>query len=296
MMLTQGLVQLVDLVAAASPSPEPVVIDEDKVSPGFIALALLTLGESAAKLVLSDPERYSPERFAEFVEQARRVRVAGEVVVATDDERIRAAVEAFGGRAVMTRADHPSGTDRVAEAADLAFLALPHAASMAAAKELRRRGVAVIDLSADYRLKDAALYKEWYDHDHTDPQGLAEAVYGLPELYRDDIRTADLVAGPGCYPTAALLGLVPLARAGLIGGTVVIEVADDGMGIPDEEQAKLFERFFRSTAATTQAVPGAGLGLTIAKTIAEAHDGEISLRSTEGVGTTVAVRVPLLDG
>jgi N-acetyl-gamma-glutamyl-phosphate reductase len=100
--------------------------------------------------------------------------------------------------------------DRVAEAADLAFLALPHAASMSAAQALRHRNVLVIDLSADYRLKDPAVYKIWYEHEHTDPDGLRDSVYGLPEIYRARIPPARLIANPGCYTSASILGLAPL--------------------------------------------------------------------------------------
>jgi len=80
--------------------------------------------------------------------------------------------------------------------------------------------VRVIDLSADFRLRDADVYAEWY-RDHPAPELIAEAAYGLPELYRERIADADLVANPGCFPTAAILGLAPLARAGLIGDVVI---------------------------------------------------------------------------
>ena len=85
------------------------------------------------------------------------------------------------------------------------FCCLPHGASAAAVKELLPRGKKVIDLSADYRLNDAAEYAKWYGLEHADPRDLKDAVYGLPELYRDEIRTASLVANPGCYPTSAIL-------------------------------------------------------------------------------------------
>ena len=104
----------------------------------------------------------------------------------------------------------PFDADRVAESADVAFLALPHAASLAVVPALRERGVSVIDLSADYRLKDARVYADWYEHEHTDPAGLREAVYGLPELYRAEVASARLVANPGCYTSASILGLAPL--------------------------------------------------------------------------------------
>ena len=104
----------------------------------------------------------------------------------------------------------PFDADRIAEVATVAFLGLPHTASLAVTPSLRDRGVRVIDLSADYRLKSAETYKTWYGHAHTDPLGLAAAVYGLPEIARAAIPTANLIANPGCYTTTAILGLAPL--------------------------------------------------------------------------------------
>jgi N-acetyl-gamma-glutamyl-phosphate reductase len=101
-----------------------------------------------------------------------------------------------------------------------AVVAYPHGAAAPLVKELRARGVRVVDLSADFRLRDPATYGMWY-REHQAPELLGEAVYGLPERYREQIRTADLVANPGCYPTATLLALAPLARAGLIEDVVV---------------------------------------------------------------------------
>jgi N-acetyl-gamma-glutamyl-phosphate reductase len=103
---------------------------------------------------------------------------------------------------------------------DAAIVAYPHGAAAELVGELRRRGVKVIDLSADFRLRDAAVYEEWY-RAHPAPDLIADAVYGLPEHYRDEIAEADLVANPGCYPTAAILGLAPLARAGLIADVII---------------------------------------------------------------------------
>jgi N-acetyl-gamma-glutamyl-phosphate reductase len=104
----------------------------------------------------------------------------------------------------------------VAERADCVFCCLPHGASAAAVAELLPRGKKVIDLSADYRLNDAAEYAKWYGVQHPDPKRLGETVYGLPELYRERIKKAALVANPGCYPTSAILALAPLLRAGAI--------------------------------------------------------------------------------
>ncbi len=119
--------------------------------------------------------------------------------------------------------------DRLAESAEVAFLALPHKASLVLAPELRRRGMRVIDLSADYRLKDATVYEDWYEHKHTDPEGLREAVYGLPELFRSRIAAAKLVANPGCYTTASILALAPLLAEGLIETNSIIIDAKSGI-------------------------------------------------------------------
>jgi N-acetyl-gamma-glutamyl-phosphate reductase len=103
---------------------------------------------------------------------------------------------------------------------DAAIVAYPHGASAPFVARLRARGVKVVDLSADFRLRDVETYEEWY-RPHPEPELIANAVYGLPELYRDQIIGAELVANPGCYPTATILALAPLARAGAIADVVV---------------------------------------------------------------------------
>jgi N-acetyl-gamma-glutamyl-phosphate reductase len=103
---------------------------------------------------------------------------------------------------------------------DAAVVAYPHGASAPAVAELHERGVKVVDLSADFRIADPEVYAEWYG-EHGAPDLFGHAVYGLPELYREQIAAAHLVACPGCYPTAAILGLAPLARAGLIADVVI---------------------------------------------------------------------------
>jgi N-acetyl-gamma-glutamyl-phosphate reductase len=103
---------------------------------------------------------------------------------------------------------------------DGAVVAYPHGAAAELVAALVARGVRVVDLSADFRLRDPAVYAEWY-REHPEPGLLPEAVYGLPERYREQIAGARIVANPGCYPTATLLALAPLARAGLIGDVVV---------------------------------------------------------------------------
>ena len=99
---------------------------------------------------------------------------------------------------------------------DLVFFATPNGIAMNSAPELLQKGVRVIDLAADFRLKDAAEWKHWYQVDHECPQLLEQAVYGLPEINREKIRSAKLVANPGCYPTAVQLALAPLLENKLV--------------------------------------------------------------------------------
>jgi len=117
---------------------------------------------------------------------------------------------------------------RIAEKADLIFTALPHKAAMEVVPTFLALGKQVIDLSADYRLHDAAVYGEWYEQ-HLNPELLERAVYGLPEIRREEIAGADLVANPGCYPTSIILGLAPLLKAGLIDPASII--ADSKSGV-----------------------------------------------------------------
>jgi N-acetyl-gamma-glutamyl-phosphate reductase len=108
--------------------------------------------------------------------------------------------------------------------ADVAFYCLPHGESMAAVSAARRAGARCVDLSADFRLRDVAVYEQWYQVGHVAPELLPGAVYGLSEVYREQVAGADLVANPGCYPTSVLLALYPLARGGhLREGRVIVD-------------------------------------------------------------------------
>jgi len=129
-----------------------------------------------------------------------------------------------GGPLVCEKIDHAA----IAGRCKLAFLCLPHEAAMEHVPRLLALGVKVVDLSAAYRIKDVATYEAAYGHRHTDAVNLSRAVYGLPEFARGEIRGAALVANPGCYPTAAALAIVPLLRAGLIGGKGLIVNAASG--------------------------------------------------------------------
>ena len=106
---------------------------------------------------------------------------------------------------------------------DLVFSALPHKASAEACIPVLEQGVKVVDISADFRLKQADEYTEWYGVDHPDPTYLEEAVYGLTELHRDDVSTSRLVANPGCYPTSAILGLAPAVTSKIITQDIIVD-------------------------------------------------------------------------
>ena len=107
------------------------------------------------------------------------------------------------------------GSDPVPEM-DVVFLALPHTVAMKHTSAFLDRGVRVIDISADHRLKDPAVYKKWYGKEHAEPRNLSRAVYGLCEFHREEIAGADLVANPGCYPTGAQIAVAPLLKNGLL--------------------------------------------------------------------------------
>ncbi|MFA4889015.1 MAG: N-acetyl-gamma-glutamyl-phosphate reductase [Candidatus Omnitrophota bacterium] len=112
---------------------------------------------------------------------------------------------------------------------DLVFLALPHTVSMELAPLLLKAGKRVIDLSADYRFADTAVYEKFYQTKQKDPANLAQAVYGLPEIYRAKIKGAKLIANPGCYPTASILGLAPLLALGQVDLASIIIDAKSGV-------------------------------------------------------------------
>ncbi len=105
--------------------------------------------------------------------------------------------------------------ERISEKTDFLFTAVPHKTAMEIVPKFYRKGKRIVDLSADFRLKDANIYEKWYQK-HTATDLLPESVYGLPEVHREEIRKAKIVGNPGCYPTGALIGLIPLVKNGLI--------------------------------------------------------------------------------
>ena len=123
----------------------------------------------------------------------------------------------------------PIDAKEIAKAAEVAFLCLPHTKGIGLVGKLIKSGLKVIDLSADFRLKDARTYEKWYKVKHTDKERLKEAVYGLPEIYSAKIRRARLVANPGCYPTGAILAAAPLVTGKMINKDAIIIDAKSGV-------------------------------------------------------------------
>ncbi len=118
---------------------------------------------------------------------------------------------------------------QLAERADVVFGCLPHVASMETVPALLAAGLKVVDLSADYRLNDAAVYEKWYGHAHTDPGRLGSTVYGLPELFAEQIRGQSLIANPGCYTSTSILALAPLIAGGYVESRGIIIDAKSGV-------------------------------------------------------------------
>lgn len=131
------------------------------------------------------------------------------------------------GRLSLAVEDLPA--EEIAARADCVFSCLPHAASAEIAMKLLAAGTRVVDFSADYRLDDPVTYEKWYEHRHPDPGRLGKTVYGLPELFAEQIPDARLVANPGCYPTSAILPLAPLLKAGLVEPTDIVIDSKSGV-------------------------------------------------------------------
>jgi N-acetyl-gamma-glutamyl-phosphate reductase len=145
-----------------------------------------------------------------------------------DNPEVAALHPSLTGR--IQRRCEPFDADRLlAHGVECAFGCLPHGASMSTLPALLDRGVRVIDFSADYRLRDPNVYAQWYGESHDDLAHLAQAVYGLPEIYGDEIGTAHLVANPGCYPQGAILGLAPLVAGNHIDRERIIVDSKSGV-------------------------------------------------------------------
>jgi N-acetyl-gamma-glutamyl-phosphate reductase len=165
----------------------------------------------------------------------------------------------------------------IAQKADVIFLALPHVTAQEAAFRFVQLGKKVIDLSADYRLADPALYEKWYEHCHQYPDLLKSAVYGLPELHRDRIKKASLIANPGCYPTGAILGLAPLVKQKTVDLTTII--IDSKSGVSGAGRSPSLAHHY----------PEVNEGLMAYKIGTHRHTPEIEQELTELAGNQVTI-------
>jgi len=181
---------------------------------GGLVFQLLRVGYSMVQVAILGASGYSALELIKLLLRHPEVEITALTTRQTDACHVDEVHPALAGRLEL-KLENLSPV-QVAERADCVFCCLPHGASAAAVKELLAAGKRVVDLSADYRLNDPAEYAKWYGTEHPDAARLAETVYGLPELYRERIKGAKLVANPGCYPTGACLALAPLLRKGVL--------------------------------------------------------------------------------
>lgn len=183
----------------------------------------------------------------------------------------------------------PIDPEVLAKKADVALMCLPHKVAMESVPCFLAAAMKVVDLSADYRLKNPADYLQWYQHEHVDLRNLAEAAFGLPEYYRDRIRSAKLIANPGCYPTSSILGIAPFVKRGLVEPADLIVSAASGVsGAGKEakpehhfpERNETFEAYGVGThrhmieiQRTLEDIAGASLNLTFVPHLVPMHRG-----------------------
>ncbi len=181
-------------------------------------------GEELLKILLKHPEvkiTYLSARLDKYPQKVNEL--FPEIEVITSGEKIKIEIEELN-------------LEKVKKVCDLVFLALPHGVSLEIVAQLVNAGKPVIDLSADYRLNDPEVYEKWYQKKHTHPDLLKKAVYGLPELYRDELRAkskelnkACIIANPGCYPTSAILACAPVLKENLVEPDSIIIDAKSGI-------------------------------------------------------------------
>jgi N-acetyl-gamma-glutamyl-phosphate reductase len=169
---------------------------------------------------------YTGEEIVKILAGHNKIKLSSLSAIVEKEEPISEIFPSLRGRTDLVCRKPDTG--RTVRESDIVFLALPHRISMEAAPEFLKAGKKVIDLSADYRL-EPDVYKRWYGAEHKDRANLGSAVYGLPELYKDAIKKADLVANPGCYPTSIILGIAPLIAKGLADPKHI--VADSKSGV-----------------------------------------------------------------
>jgi len=170
---------------------------------------------------------YTGEELVMLLTGHKKVKLTYVCAIVEREVPLAALIPRFSGRCDLI-CKKPDSIEEAMDAVDLVFLALPHKISMKIAPKFLDKGKKVIDLSADYRISPDA-YREWYGAEHTDVKHLKTAVYGLPELFREEIKKADLIANPGCYPTGMIVPLAPLLKEGLIEPEGII--ADSKSGV-----------------------------------------------------------------
>jgi N-acetyl-gamma-glutamyl-phosphate reductase len=179
------------------------------------AVAQPLAGDPAARVIVAGASGFAGALAAQLVWRHPRLELAAITARADAGKPLSALYARYRVPLVLRQLD-----DDALERIDAAIVAYPHGAAAPVVARMRGLGIQVVDLSADFRLRDLPTYERWYGP-HGEPDLLESAVYGLTELYRDRIRETSLVANPGCYPTAAVLGLAPLAERGVIAAAVV---------------------------------------------------------------------------
>lgn len=169
---------------------------------------------------------YSGEELIRLLLRHRQCRIGVITSRQYADKPVETVFPRFAGSGLVFAAPDVGA---IAEKCEVAFLALPHGLASEFAIPLLEAGVKVIDISADFRLRNTAKYKEYYKEDHPSPELLSRAVYGLPERYRGKIRTADMIACPGCYPTSVILPAAPLLAAGLVSPKGIVAASMSGV-------------------------------------------------------------------
>jgi N-acetyl-gamma-glutamyl-phosphate reductase len=183
-----------------------------------------------AKVAIAGATGYSGEELIRLLMRHPGIELACVTSRGNAGQRLEEVFPRFQGHKYSGLKFSPSDpAEIVASGTQIAFLALPHGAAAPFALALLEAGVRVIDLSADFRLKNPAVYREFYGHEHPAPELLHESVYGIPELYREQLRAARLVASAGCYPTSVILPLHPLLAARLIDPASIVASSLSGV-------------------------------------------------------------------
>jgi len=180
---------------------------------------------------------YAGEKLIEILLKHPKVKITYLAAKMKKSENITRLYPHFAGK-IDLECENVPDPEKIVNVCDTVFLALPHTVSMDFVPLLLKKNKKVIDLSADYRLKDAAVYEKWYARVHRDKKNNRISVYGLPELYRSKIKKAKFIANPGCYPTAAILSIAPLLKKKLIDHDSVIIDAKSGFSGVGREKAE----------------------------------------------------------